>query len=193
MITRLRAKLPSHHIVEADSARLYIVDRTHSKSGGVALQNTLPEIDSVCLENENFVPIYFDGFETNALELEVGLYSKQCECILFPQSCLLDDWILAVETKYVANLENAFRENNDYPRCMVDQIVQTVNFFRSLGIIEEDRRVNAIVSFPTLIADFSGSFFTNADYSIEDILIDHKIRIRATNSAKIISGKRIKI
>ncbi len=193
MITRLRAKLPSHHIVTESAPILYVVDRTHASSGGVSLERNLPEIDFVAIANKNCVPVYFDGFGRNALEVAVGLYSKQCECVMFPQACLTDDWILAIETKYVSNLENAFREENDYPQCMVDQIIDTVKYFRDLGIIEPDRRVNAIVSFPTLIADFNAWFFTKTDQSIEDILIKHKIRIRAINSAQIISSKRIKI
>jgi len=153
---------------------------------------TNPNVPHIYVENPNDVAIHFDGFLDNALEVSPGTCCRQCECIVFPQTCNEDDWILCIETKYVHNIENAFRESNDYPNSMIDQIIDTVNYFRGKNIIENNRRVTAIVSFPTLIEDFSASFFTGTP-SIEDILINNNIRIRATNTAQIISPKRIRI
>ena len=132
------------------------------------------------------------GFLNNALVLEVGRYCRQCECVLFPQTNNSNDWILFVETKYVDNITNAFRTSREYPWNMIEQIILTVGFFRDKGIIDLNKRVNAIVSFPPLIEDFSASFFTG-QISIEDILHQYKILIRATNSAEIISTKRIRL
>jgi hypothetical protein len=97
---------------------------------------------------------------------------------------------LFIETKYSTNLENAFRKENDYPNCMINQIIETVKYFRAKGVIAENRRVNAIVSFPNLIDEFNATFFTG-ELSIEQILIDYKILIRATNSGIIKSEKRL--
>jgi len=192
MITRLKASLPNHNIVSENSPDLYIVDYTHIHNGNVVLLSTKPHESSVYLENDNQVPVYFDGFAKNALQISVGLYSKQCECIVFPQACLDSDWILFVETKYTDCLENACRASNGYPSCMIAQIIDTVTFFRNKGIIDPEKRVNALVSFPTLIDDFNAWFFSGT-MSIEDIIINHKIKIRAKNSAKIVSSKTIKI
>ncbi len=191
MIIRLRANLPDHNIIEENSAELFIVDYTHF-GGNVELLNHKPEVEYVYIENQANIPVYFDGFGQNALRRQDGTSCRQCECIMFPKSCDETDWVLMVEMKYVSSIENAFRVENNYPYCMIDQIIQTVEFFRSNGILNPDRRVNAIVSFPTLIEDFSASFFTG-DWSIEDILLKHKIKMRATNSGRIISNKRIVI
>jgi hypothetical protein len=192
MIKKINKLLPNHNITSEDSSELYIVDYTHINKGKVLLLNSKPKEANVFLKNENKIAVHFDGFDHNALEISPGLYSKQCECIMFPQNEIETKWILVIETKYVDSLENAFRENNDYPNCMIDQVIDTVKYFRTKGIIGIKARVNAIVSFPTLIENFSSTFFTGKT-SIEDILIDYKIKIRATNSGEIISDKRIKI
>lgn len=192
MLNKINELLPTHIIIPEDLPKLYVVDYTNINGGKVVLLNSKPTESNVYIENTNRVPIYFDGFDYNALEISTSIYSKQCECLIFPQQNIITDWILVIETKYVNNLENAFKENYDYPNCMISQIIETVNYFRNKGIIDVNRRVNAIVSFPSLIEDFSSTFFTGR-LSIEDILIDYKIRIRATNSAEIISNKRINI
>lgn len=192
MIDRLREKLPKHNIIVENSLQLYIVDYKQINKGNVVLHNADPNVPNVYLKNENGIEIYFDGFLENALEIEPGNCSKQCECILFPTTCNASDWILCVETKYVYNIENAFRESNDYPNCMIDQVIETVEYFRNAQIIEEERRVNAIVAFPTLISDFSAYFFTG-ERTVESILRDYNIKMRAINHATVVSEKRIKI
>ena len=192
MLQKIKEILPSHNLILENSPELFVVDYTHINGGKVVLLNSKPNESFVYIENENKVSVYFDGFEHNALEISTGLYSKQCECIMFPEEEIENSWILVIETKYVDNIENAFRENNDYPNCMITQIIETVNYFRDKGIIEQNKRVNAIVSFPTLIEDFSSTFFTG-NMSIEDLLIDYKIKIRATKKEEFISSKRINI
>ena len=192
MIAKLQVSLPNHTITSINSPEYFIVDYKQLNGGIVVISSIDPQVPHIYIENSNNIGIYFDGFLDNALEITPGTYCKKCECVTFPQTCNEDDWILCVETKYVHNIENAFRESNDYPNSMIDQIIDTVNYFRAKEIIEYNRRVTAIVSFPTLIEDFSASFFTGTP-TIEDILINHNIRIRATNSAQIISQKRIRI
>ena len=190
MKTKIETILPHHTLKISNTNNIYIVDFKNINGGDVELLESEPdEIKYVHLENIQPIPIIFDGFKDNALPVSVGLFNKQCECIIFPASCEDKDWILFIETKYVNSLENAFRENNDYPNCMITQIIETVNFFREKNIIENNRRVNAIVSFPTLIEEFNSTFFTGIQ--VDEILSEHNILIRATNSAIIKSEKRI--
>lgn len=193
MLNKIQKILPTHTVIGEKSPELFIVDYKNINGGSVILHKTKPMVDHVFIDNKkNEVPIFFDGFDDNALKISTGFYSKQCECVLFPQDNTTDYWILFVETKYVNNIKSAFDENHDYPNCMVNQIIETVDFFRNNGILDHNKTVNAIVSFPTLINDFSSTFFTGS-LSIEDIFINHKIKIRAKNTCKIISSKRIKI
>jgi hypothetical protein len=192
MITRLKARFPTHNIVSENSPKLYLVDHKHINGGPVTIANIDPALPHVFIANENEIPIYFDGFPENAFVVTPGIHLNQCECIMFPQSCGIDDWILAVETKYVSNMENAFRASNDYPKSMINQVVSTVNHLRDIGVILKDKTVNAIVSFPTLIEDF-GAFFFSGTPSIEDIFFEHRIKIRASSFAIIKNNRKIRI
>lgn len=193
--------LPEHTVSKHSDKDLYISDYKHFKNyygydkydGKVVILNSKSnEWKSVYLSNQNQVDVNFDGFEENALPIEKGLYNSQCECVLFPDNFKQNSWILFVETKYANNFENAFKEENDYPYGMTNQIIETVKYFREKRIIDYDRRVNAIVSFPNLVEEFN-SYIFDGKISILDILKEHKILIRGTNNARIISEKRIKI
>ena len=193
MKTEIEKVLPTHILRLSNAPQIYIVDYKNSSGGDVVLLEDEPaDIKYVYLENKKSIGVYFDGFKDNALPITKGEHSKQCECVLFPQACNDKDWILFIETKYTNDLHSAFDENHDYPNDMVNQIIQTVQYFREKKIIAQNRRVNAIVSFPNLIEAFNSTFF-KAELSIEDILIQHKILVRATNSAIIKSEKRISL
>jgi hypothetical protein len=79
--------------------------------------------------------------------------------------------------------------------CMVNQIIETVKFFRSKGILESKRRATAIVSFPNLIEEFNSAFFPvkieDKYVSVEDILLKYNVLIRATNAVRIVSPTRL--
>ena len=191
MRTKIETILPQHILKTSKSSNIYIVDFKNINGGDVELLEIEREdVKYVHLKNLQPISIVFDGFKDNALPVTTGVNNKQCECVIFPESCEEKDWILFIETKYVDSLENAFRENNDYPNCMVTQVIETVKYFREKNIIENNRRVNAIVAFPTLIEEFNSTFFTGIQ-SVDDILSNHNILIRATNSAIIKSEKRI--
>jgi hypothetical protein len=197
MKNRIAEILPEHTLIQSRSKNIYIVDYKNRNKGKVCLLECEPfDIKTVYLKNENEIAVLFDGFDENALPIRKGTYNRQCECVIFPEICNNDDWVLFIETKYSDNLANAFREENGYPHCMVKQILETIKFFRSKGILENRRRTTAIVSFPNLIEEFNSTFFPvrieDKDVSAEDILAEHNILIRATNAAQIISPKRLK-
>lgn len=189
MMNKIYEIIPRSVLKKSSAEHIYIVDNKHYDKDGIAdLLETQPQISFVYLYNKNNTDINFHAFEESAL----GQACRQCECVIYSVPYDIESWELFIETKYVTNIENAFRDSNNYPYSMVDQIVQTVNYFRENEIIASNKVVNAIVSFPTLIQDFSASFFTGS-ISIEDIMINHKIRIRAKNSAEIKSVKKIKL
>lgn len=193
MKNRLKECLPHHTLHQSQADNFYVVDYKNINSGNVELLEIVPDnIKSVHLKNQQLIPVLFDGFADNALMISKGKYSKQCECVLFPEECHTSDWILFIETKYTNNLQSAFKKEHDYPYCMVNQIVSTVEYFRNKGILEKEKRATAIVSFPNLIDEFNSTFFSK-DVSELDILLKYNILIRATNSADIISSKRIRL
>jgi hypothetical protein len=195
MIQKINEAIHNHTFGTIKSTDIYVVDFKNTNGGDVEVLETIPKINYVHLSNNNNIEIYYDAFKDNALVLDLsnGLYSKQCECVLFPSSCHITDWILFIETKYASDLKAAFNEKADYPNTMINQIISTVNYFRDKGILTTDRRVNAILSFPKLLEDFSESFFTRSEKTVEEILEKHKILLRATNEGSILSPKRIRI
>lgn len=190
MKQKINSILPNHTLAEYNSDNFYVVDYKNINRGDVELHEEEPaDVKSVHLTNKNRITICFDGFKENALPREnPGDHNRQCECILFPNEEDDTNWILCIETKYTDSIQNAFRKENNYPNCMIDQIVATVTYFRENGIIPNDKKVNAIVSFPPLIDDFSAHFSRDR---IEEILTTKRINIRPTNKGRIISKKRI--
>lgn len=160
----------------------------------IDLTPTKPEgINAVHINNERKINVFFDGFDENALPTdEPGMYNRQCECVLFPEDFNEKYWVLFIETKYANDFRNAFKEEYDYPNSMVNQIIETVKYFREKQILEKDKIVSAIVSFPNLIQEFNSTIF-QGNLSILDIYLEHKIRIRGTNYAEIMSKRVIKI
>lgn len=193
MKTRIAEKLPLHNLTTHSDIDLYIADYKNFNDGDVVLLGIAPaEIKCVKLSNPNQITVCFDGFPNNALPIGIGLQNQQCECVVFPDRCDETDWVLFVETKYANNRVAAFNEIRGYPNKMTTQIIETVKYFRDKGIIAQNKKVNAIVSFPILVEEFNSTLF-QGDLSIQDIFLTHKIIIRGTNIATIISEKRIKL
>lgn len=182
-----------HTIFESNAQAIYIVDYKNLNGGPVCLLETEPtDIKAVDITNANSVPIYFDAFKDNALVKSTGNHSQQCEGVLFPKTENETDWVLFVECKYTYDLKTATNTEYGYPKKAIDQIIETVSFFRDKGILEQNRRATAIIALPNLMEEFNSTFFTG-QLSVIDILIQHKIFIRATNSAIIKSSKNIKL
>lgn len=177
-----------------NTENIFIIDYKNINGGDVEVIENKPEHNCVHLTNENKVSVYYVTFKENALKVDTPEGQvKQCECVLFPSSLNIEDWVLFIETKYTASLKSALDAKIDYPNTMISQIISTVKYFRDNGILPLDKKVFAIVSFPKLIEAFSESFFTRSELTPEEISINHKILIRPTNEGKIISTKRIKI
>lgn len=201
MKDRLLAVLPAHRdcFTRIMSSFLYIRDMKPINGGNATIdgqQNT--GVAAVELYNPlaTLYHIDFDGFPDNALPLSNGLYESQCECVLFPENCDQQEWVLFIETKYTDNVATAQNPHYQYPQTMVKQIKKTVGYFRSKGILAEEKIVYAIISFPTLMDAFDSWTFPirysdGTTETIEDILRNDRIHIRATNYALLKNQKRI--
>ncbi|MCB0471672.1 MAG: hypothetical protein KDC55_12490 [Ignavibacteriae bacterium] len=191
MKDKLIRVLRSHKNVSLNAKIIYIADYKDYNGGEVVAEVVEPiDIGYVELTNSNTVSVECFLFGENCLQKQLGVYFKQCEGMIFPSAQELSDWVLFIETKYANSIEVAFKKEYGYPRNMVDQILSTVSFCRNKGVLDPNRRVNAIVSFPSLISYFDAFFFQGMR-SAEEILRDEKILIRPTNKATIISSKRI--
>ena len=202
MEQRLLKVLPKHRISckRTVGHPLYIVDwsaNEEMKKDDVEITGQMPEgMRAVWVSNEKRIEVFFTGFGKNALKLTNSVYSKQCECVLFPTLCDPGKWVLFVETKYARDLQAAQKPQAQYPYKMLEQIRETVRYFRDKGIIDSDKIVHAVMSFPNLIENFEQWVFPirqedGTMKSVRDILLQDKILVRATNKVTIFGEKVI--
>lgn len=191
MIEKLLGVLPEHmdYLDSLQGKVLYVADWKDENNGGISFTDYDVERAAVRLLNPSMLSVYCDKFPENALPIKKGCFSQQCECILFPQDEAedTDDWRLFIETKYAKDEAKARDERNNYPQKMVGQIEATVEYFRNKGILEENKVVYAIVSFP-MLDNYNAWFNQNL---IHEALAKHQIIVRATNQAKIMNKKII--
>lgn len=191
MIEKLLVVLPEHmdYLDSLQGKVLYVADWKDENNGGISFTDYDVERAAVRLLNPSMLSVYCDKFPENALPIKKGCFSQQCECILFPQDEAedTDDWRLFIETKYAKDEAKARDERNNYPQKMVGQIEATVEYFRNKGILEENKVVYAIVSFP-MLDNYNAWFDQNL---IHEALAKHQIIVRATNQAKIMNKKII--
>lgn len=194
MMKELLEILPKHKdfLDTLQGKLLYIIDWKDENDGGISFSNYDMGRPAVCLVNPHELAICCDKFPENALPVKKGCFSQQCECVLFPNDGFDDDsnWVLFVETKYAKDEQKARDERNKYPDKMVAQIEATVEYFRDRGILNSDKTVFAIVSFPMLDNNFNAWFDQNL---IHEAWAGHRIIMRATNRAKILSKERINL
>lgn len=191
MIEKLLGVLPEHmdYLDSLQGKVLYVADWKDENNGGISFTDYDVERAAVRLLNPSMLSVFCDKFPENALPIKKGCFSQQCECILFPQDEAedTDDWRLFIETKYAKDEAKARDERNNYPQKMVGQIEATVEYFRNKGILEENKVVYAIVSFP-MLDNYNAWFDQNL---IHEALAKHQIIVRATNQAKIMNKKII--
>lgn len=170
---------------------LYVVDWKDENNGGISFTDYDLGRAAVKLLNPSMLSVCCDKFPENALPIKKGCFSQQCECVLFPTEEMDgdDNWVLFIETKYAKDEAKARDERNKYPNKMVAQIEATVEYFRNKGILEEGKRVFAIVSFP-MLENYDAWFDQNL---IHEALAKHQIIVRATNQAKILSKQMIQL
>lgn len=191
MIEKLLGVLPEHkdYLDSLQGKVLYVADWKDENNGGISFTDYDVERAAVRLLNPSMLSVFCDKFPENALPIKKGCFSQQCECILFPQDEAedTDDWRLFIETKYAKDEAKARDERNNYPQKMVGQIEATVEYFRNKGILDENKVVYAIVSFP-MLDNYNAWFDQNL---IHEALAKHQIIVRASNQAKILNKKVI--
>ena len=193
MIKKLLDVLSEHkdYLETLQGKVLYVADWKDENNGGISFTDYDVKRATVRLLNTNMLSVCCDKFPENALPIKKGRFSQQCECVLFPheEADVVDNWLLFIETKYAKDEIKARDERNNYPQKMVGQIEATVEYFRNKGILEENKVVYAIVSFP-MLDNYNAWFDQNL---IHEALAKHRIIVRATNQAKILSKQVIQL
>lgn len=163
--------------------RIYVVDlKGATGEGGIEVYDSEPEYEVVFLENASEETIRFIAFDDNAFRIRRGTFAKQCECVLSPEAAIDGSWLLFIEMKYTQNEYNVQRD--EWHKKAVDQIRSSVDFLKQKGVIEDDRKLNAIVSFPKL-----SSFSAWLTQYVSNELKKDNIIARCTNRATIVNDK----
>jgi hypothetical protein len=195
MITKIVENISKSNHGTIDSADIFIADLKSINGGDISVHSAIDNTINCFLhiENSDRVNVDYVTFHENALkDNSPSGQVKQCECVLFPNSQNPEDWVLFVEIKNSSTIESAFNKGYNYPNNSIEQIISTVSFFRDKNILPKDKLVHAIVAFPLLLQSFSEAFMALSNYTYTDLHLNYKIRLSPTNTAKIISSKRIK-
>lgn len=192
MIQKINEIIVAQYNGTINTDNIYVIDYKNINGGEIKVLEDRPQDDYVHLTNENNVNLYYVAFQENALKVNTPEGQvKQCECLLFPTSLNHDDWVLFIETKYANNLQSAFYGKIDHPNTSIKQIISTVNYLREKEILAKNKKVYAIISFPKLIEPFSEAFLTRSELTLEEILTNYNILLRATNKGIVKSQKRL--
>jgi hypothetical protein len=189
MKSKLNAALSSGKIkhVEYSDSETYVADYTErTKSArGVEVCDAKPDdMDVLTLKNEALLPITTSIFGKQCFMDEQNKEIKHCECILYPTSSNLDTWVLFVELKDCKPKNIA-----GYFTTAKTQIIQTVKLFRNRSLLEKDKKVHAIISFPRKKVDFHRNIITQGER--QQFLHQYKIIIRGTNTVTVKNNKNI--
>lgn len=206
MQREIEAKIPkytinNHEFTNASANYIYVVDWTNFKCGEFKVkihESNKPEhpisgeeVNSVIINNKSEIKITFDLFGDNALPIKKGLSSRQCECVCFPSDYNDASWILFIETKYAEDIISAFDEKYNYPYNMKEQIKATVQYFRDKSILEKDRIVNAVISFPNVNEPYHEIAILQDE--LDEFYDNCGIIIRATNTVEVVDETDINL
>jgi hypothetical protein len=184
------AKFGEDKIAHQDiySHEFHIVDyteRTKSRRAVEVHYAKPDDIDSLKVINPIKLHITASIFKPQCFIGDDGKDIKQCECVLYPTIYTKKTWILFVEIKD-CKPKNA----STYHQDVKDKFIDNVQFFRTNGIIEQNKVVYAVASFPRkgktnfyhqFIKDSEAQFFRR----------HHKIKILGTNEITIKNEKSL--
>ncbi|MDR3189247.1 MAG: hypothetical protein LBT94_08725 [Prevotellaceae bacterium] len=189
MRSNLDAALPAgkiKHVVYSDG-EIYVMDyteRTQSKRK-VEVCNTKPEdMDVLTLKNEARLNITTSIFGEQCLMDDQNREIEHCECVLYPTNSTPNTWVLFVELK-----DCKPKNISSYFASAKAQIVKTVKLFRDRNLLEPDKRVHAVISFPRRKVDFHSNIISQRER--QDFLRQDKIIMRGANTVTVKSDGKI--
>jgi hypothetical protein len=172
---------------EYSDNEIYVADYTERTKSAkeVEVCNTKPDdIDVLTLKNEALISITASIFGKQCFMNEQNKEIKHCECIMYPTKSSFNTWVLFVEIKDCKpkNVSKWFVSAKE-------QIKQTVQLFRERNLIETNRKVHAVISFPRNKMDFYSNLIQNEER--QQFLHQYGIIIRGANKVVIKSDRNI--
>ena len=167
---------------------LYVVDYTDKTASvrSVEVHNVKPnDIESLIIHNPTKINISTSIFTPHCFIDENGKEPKQCECVMSPTVLSAHSWVLFVEIKDCKPKNAA-----NYHKDAKEKIIDNVQLFRDKKIIDDNKLVYAVVSFPRKgKTNFHNHLIkTSEQKKFRD---DYKIMIKGTNEITIKDEKTI--
>lgn len=167
---------------------LHVVDYTErtASARSVEVHNAKPvDINSLIIYNPTEIEISTSIFKPQCFIEADGNEPKQCECVMSPMNLTEDAWVLFIEIKD-CKPKNA----SHYHKEAKEKIIANVQLFRNKNILNENKIVYAVVSFPRKAKT---NFHNQLIKAPEQKLFRdrYKIMIKGTNNIRVKNDKSI--
>ncbi len=174
--------------VSFSDKRLYVADYTERTNSvrSVEVHNVKPvDIDTLIIQNPAEIDISTSIFTSHCFIDKNGGESLQCECITYPTVLSANSWLLFVEIKDCKPKNAA-----NYHGEAKEKIIANVQLFRDKKIIDKDKIVYAVVSFPRKAkTNFHNHLIKASEW--KKFRDDYKIMIKGTNEITIKNERSI--
>ena len=167
---------------------LYVVDYTEKTNSAhsVEIHNVKPvDIDALTIYNPTEINISTSIFMPQCFIDENDKEPKQCECVMYPTVLSAISWVLFIEIKDCKPKNAA-----NYHSEAKEKVLANVQLFRDKNIIDIDKVVYAVVSFPRKAkTNFHNHLIKASEW--KKFRDDYKIMIKGTNEITIKNEKSI--
>jgi len=174
--------------VSFSNKHLYVVDYTEKTASirSVEVHNVKPvDIDALIIYNPTGTNISTSIFTPQCFIDENGKEPKQCECVMYPTVFSANSWILFIEIKDCKPMNAA-----NYHREAKEKIITNVQLFRDKRILDNNKVVYAVVSFPRKAkTNFHNHLIKASEW--KKFRDDYKIMIKGTNEITIKNERSI--
>lgn len=103
----------------------------------------LGDMDCLKINNDRPIILDFNVFNDNQFKDEDNNDTEHCECCFFPYGNNETTWVAFIEIKDCKS-----KNISDFKDKAKEQIISTVSLFRQKGIMNRQKRVYGIISFP---------------------------------------------
>lgn len=153
MKNRIIQTFPNSKFGKSCSTNIFVADfsKRTNKSRGVEISDNVPsdpndekkEMECLDLCNPDRMIIDYNIFEDDQFKDEKKKYLAHCECCLFPSENNDKTWVAFIEIK-----DCKFKNMSVHINTAKEQIISTVDIFRSNGIVNPKQNIYGLISFP---------------------------------------------
>jgi hypothetical protein len=176
----------------ADNAgKVYVMDYSNQtdKKRGVEWTNSKPDdIEAFVIHNTPLIKISFVVFKDNTKLTGTAIDIPHCEGILYPTTTSDKTWITFLELKYPKK-KNLGEELQKAQK----QLLQTLDIFRSQGIIDIKRLVYLIFSAPKYSKKTPFESWCMKPDELKEIRKTKFAIMRGINDIEVISAEKLKV